>query len=115
MVAGKTGLWAYMGVVGAFLVYAFSSVFTKWASQFPFLSWSYLWRLACAVGVLGVYALLWQQIIKRMNVSDAFMFKGTSLIFILLFSHLFFGEAITPANAIGAVIIIVGIALHAKS
>ena len=68
------GMRTYLGLVGAFLVYSFSSVFTRWAAQFPFLSWGYLWRLGCAVGVLGVYAILWQQIIKRMRLSDAYMF-----------------------------------------
>ena len=105
----------YLLLIGAFLVYAFSSVFTKWASMAEFLSWPYLLRLSGAVGVLGVYAILWQQIIKRMRVSDAYMFKGTSIIFVLLLSHLFFGEAITLTNALGALLIIGGIALHARS
>ena len=43
------------------------------------------------------------------------MFKGTSLIFVLLFSHLFFGEAITVNNLVGAAVIIGGIAFFAKS
>jgi len=109
------GMKTYLGLVGAFLVYSFSSVFTRWAAQFPFLSWGYLWRLGCAVGVLGVYAILWQQIIKRMRLSDAYMFKGTTIIFVLLLSHLFFAEAISLNNAIGAAVIISGIALNAKS
>ena len=65
--------------------------------------------------VLGVYALLWQQVIVRMPISTAYMFKGTSLIFVLLFSVLLFGEAITLNNVIGAVIIIAGIILFAKA
>ncbi len=106
---------AYLGVVGAFGVYAFASVFTKWASQAEFLSWPYLWRLAGAVGVLGIFSILWQQVIKRMPVSDAYMFKGSSLIFILLLSHLLFGEPITLQNGIGAAIIVAGMCLYAKA
>ena len=67
------------------------------------------------MAVLGVYAVLWQQILNRMPVSDAYMFKGTSLIFILILSFIFFGEAITVTNIIGAALIIGGIALNAKS
>lgn len=111
----KTRMWAYLAVIGAFLIYSFASVFTKLASGHPFLSWPYLLWLAGAVAVLGVYAVLWQQILKRMPVSDAYMFKGTSLIFILILSWLFFGEAITVTNMIGAALIIGGIALNAKS
>lgn len=105
----------YAALLGAFLVYSFSSVFTKWASMAGFLSPAYILRLSGAVAVLGIYAVLWQQIIKRMRVSDAYMFKGSSIIFVLLLSHLLFGEAITLGNAIGAIVIIAGIVLHARS
>jgi multidrug transporter EmrE-like cation transporter len=50
-----------------------------------------------------------------MPLSTAYMFKGTSLIFVLLISALLFGEAISLNNVIGAVIIIGGIVLFANS
>ena len=102
-------------LIGVNLVYACTSVFTKMASRQEMLSWSYLLWIAGAIGVMGVYAILWQQIIVRMPISIAYMFKGTSLIFVLLFSTLFFGEAITLNNIIGAVFIIIGIILFAKA
>ena len=79
------------------------------------LSWPYLLWIAGAIGVMGVYALLWQQVIARMPLSTAYMFKGTSLIFVLLFSAMLFGEAITLNNVIGAVVIFIGIILFAKA
>ncbi len=57
-----------------------SGVFSKLASQREFLSPGYIAYLACTVGVLGIYAVLWQQIIKRMDVSLAYMFKGTGVL-----------------------------------
>lgn len=78
------------------------------------LSWPYLFWIAGAIGVMGLYALLWQQVISRMSLSTAYMFKGTSLVFVLLISTLLFGEAITLNNVIGAVIIIIGIVLYAR-
>ena len=105
----------YILTIGSFLIYSLASLFTKSASAYPFLSWPYIAFVAGAVLVLGVFAILWQQIIKRIPISDAYMFKGTSLIFVLLLSHLFFGETITLTNCIGAAIIIAGIALYAKS
>ena len=65
--------------------------------------------------LLGVYAVLWQQIIKRLPIGDAYMFKGLSIIFVLLLAYIFFGESITIFNIIGAIVIISGIALHANS
>ena len=109
------GVLKYLALIGVNLVYACTSIFTKMASQQEMLSWPYLLWIAGAVGVMAVYALLWQQVIARMPLSTAFMFKGTSLIFILLISALLFHEPITTNNMIGSAIIITGIVLYAQS
>ena len=105
----------YFALVGVNFVYACTSICTKMASRQEMLSWPYLFWIASAIGVMGVYALLWQQVIARMSLSTAYMFKGMSLIFVMLFSALLFGEAITLNNVIGAMIIIIGIILFAKA
>lgn len=102
-------------LIGINFVYACTSIFTKMASRQQMLSRPYLLWIAGAVGVMGLYAILWQQVITRMPLSTAYMFKGTSLIFVLLISALLFGETITIANIIGSVIIISGIVLFAKA
>ena len=102
-------------LVGVNLVYACTSIFTKMASQQEAMSWPYLLWIAGAIAIMGVYALLWQQVIKRMSLSASYMFKGTSLVFILLISALLFDEAITLNNMIGSAIIIFGIVLFAKA
>lgn len=79
------------------------------------LSRFYLLWIAGAITVMAVYALLWQQVISKMPLSTAYMFKGTSLVFVLLFSALLFGEAITWSNVIGAIIIVLGIIFYAKA
>ena len=105
----------YLALVGVNLVYACTSICTKMASQQEMLSLPYLLWIAGAIAVMGLYALLWQQIIARMPISTAYMFKGTSLIFVLLFSAFLFGEGITNKNLVGSAIIITGIVLYAKS
>lgn len=95
------------------LLYACVSIFTKYASQQEFLSWNYMLWLVGAVGVMGVYAVLWQQVLKRIELSMAYMFKGTSIIFVMLLAYILFGEQITWNNILGAIIIIVGIVLFA--
>ena len=102
-------------LIGVNLIYACTSIFTKMASREEMLSWAYLLWIAGAVGVMGLYAILWQQVIKRMEISTAYMFKGTSLIFGLMLACLLFGEQITLNNIIGAAIIITGIALYSKA
>ena len=96
-------------------LYACVSLFTKYASQQDFMSWNYMVGLIAAVGVMGLYAVLWQQILKRIELSMAYMFKGTSLIFVMLLAYVFFDEQITWNNIVGAIIIISGIVLFAHS
>lgn len=95
------------------LIYATVGIFTKLASLQVFMSWRYLFAFVGAVGVIGIYAILWQQIIRRIELSTAYMFKGTTIIFTMLFAHWLFGEQITWNNIVGAIIIIVGIVLFA--
>lgn len=104
----------YIVLIGAIFIYTTSGVFSKLASQREFLSLGYIAFLTCTVGVLGIYAVLWQQIIKRMDVSLAYMFKGTGVVFGLMLAHFVFGEAITTTNIVGAAIIICGITLYAR-
>lgn len=102
-------------LLGVFFLYALVSVFTKYTSlQDPF-SLQYFVGLVGAFGVMGVYAILWQQILRRIPLAEAYMFKGSSLIYLLFFSAILFGESITLANIVGSLLIVGGIALFAKA
>ena len=68
-----------------------------------------------AISVMGLYAVLWQEVLKRIELSLAYMFKGTSLIFVILLACILFGEQITWNNIVGAIIIVSGIVLFANS
>lgn len=97
------------------LLYAIVLILNRMASIYAPLSLGYILLLSISVIVLAIYALSWQQIIKRMPISDAYMFKGTSIVFVLLLSAWLFEENITWQNIVGSIIIILGIALFAKS
>lgn len=109
-----TKIATYSSLVGINLLYACVTLFTKYASQQEMGSVAYCLGLAGAIGVMGAYAICWQQILKLVELSTAYMFKGTSLIFIMLFAFELFGEPITIMNIIGAAVIIAGITLFAK-
>lgn len=104
-----------LALLGANMLYACQSIFTKLASGCEPLSWGYVAYICCSIAVLGVYAIIWQQIIKRVPISDAYMFKGSVIIFVLIISAVLFGEQISTRNVIGAAMIIAGIAISAKS
>ena len=105
----------YLGLFGVFLIYSLSGLFSKSASRCEFLSLSYLAFLSGCVFVLGIYAVLWQQVIKRMPVSDAYMLSGITSFFGLAIAHFIFDEPITVNNIIGTTITLSGIVLYARS
>lgn len=105
----------YILLITAFFIYSCSGIFSKYASMQEFLSLPYIAFISGVVFVLGVYAIMWQQIIKRMPVGDAYLFKGTGVVFGLLIAHFIFGEAITLNNVIGSAVIIAGITLNTRA
>ena len=105
----------YIFLIAINLLYACVGICTKMAALQPTGSWSYLLWFCGAVLIIGIYAILWQQVLRRIELSTAYMFKGSTLIFTMLFAALIFGEAITISNIIGSFIIIFGITLLARS
>lgn len=105
----------YIALVGINLLYACVTVFTKYASQQEMMSMRYLLGLGGAIAVMGVYAFLWQQVLRHIELSTAYMFKGTSLVFVMLLAALLFSETITWMNVLGSAIIILGIVLYARA
>ena len=103
-----------IALIGINLLYACVGIFSKSAAAYPFMSLPYILWFAGAILVMVVYAVCWQQILKRIELSVAYMFKGTSLIFVMLLAFAIFGETITPMNIIGAAVIVLGITLYAK-
>ena len=61
--------------------------------------------------ILGIYAIIWQQVLKRFELSFAMSNKGIAVLFSMIWSVLIFHEKITVNNVIGLVIIIAGIGL----
>ena len=109
------GIGKYIVLLLAIAIYSCVGVLTRMAADYPFLSWSYVLLICGAMAVLGFYAIIWQQIIQRMHLGVAYMFKGLGVVYALLICHFVFGEVITLNNIIGAVVIIAGITLFAWS
>ena len=53
--------------------------------------------------------MIWQQVLKRLDLSVAFANKGITIIWGILWGILLFGEKITFGMVIGAIIVIAGI------
>ena len=98
---------------GTLLLYAVVSVFGKEAGNHLYAQDTSrtLLFLALEFATLGVYAILWQQTLKRMPLSFAYSNKGVCTLWSCLFGLVFFGEQMTWGKAIGIIVVLIGVAL----
>lgn len=90
------------------LLYTTSGIFAKLASNEGFMSWGFILFYGAEICILGIYAILWQQIIKRVDLSLAYANRAIALLWSMLWAFLFFDEVITVKNIIGVIIVIIG-------
>lgn len=95
-------------------VYSLSSVFSKLAASESFLSFKFCMFYGLVIFLLMIYALFWQQVIKRLPLVLAYANKAVTVIWGMIWGAVLFNEGITIKKVIGAVIVIVGIVLFAK-
>lgn len=91
------------------LFYSISGVCSKMAAHQPFLSARFILFFGLLGVILVVYAVLWQQVLKRVPLTTAFSNKAVTVIWGMLWGVLFFKEQITWNMLLGAGIIIAGI------
>ncbi len=64
--------------------------------------------LAGAFIVLAIYAILWQRILSKVDLSVAYMCKGMIIFWGMLWAFMFFNEHISIYNILGSIIIFIG-------
>lgn len=92
-----------------FFIYSINSVVAKFASAQESFSLNFILLYGLELCVLGVYAILWQQLIKRMELSVAYSNKAVVLLWAMVFGALLFKEQITLTKVAGILLVIVGI------
>ena len=74
------------------LIYTLSTVTAKFASNEEFLSLKFILFYGLEIFILGIYAILWQQIIKKFEISVAYANRAMSLLWSIVWAIVFFGE-----------------------
>lgn len=97
------------------LIYSLSPICSKMASREPIFSIRFFMFYGAGVAVLGIYALLWQQVIKHIPLTVAYANKAVTVVWGMVWGTLFFNEQITFSNIVGAVMIIAGVVLFVLS
>ena len=98
-----------------FFLYSLFSVFSKLGSRTEMFSIPFFLCYGAAFLLLGLYALGWQQVLKKMSLFMAYSGKAVVILWGMFWGALIFQEAVTVRKVIGAVIIMFGIVLYTCS
>ncbi len=91
------------------VVYSLSTVAANMASKQEFLSLKYILFFGLDFCILGVYAILWQQVIKKFQLSIAYANKAVTLLWSMLWNFIIFSLGITPGKVAGVLLVMVGV------
>ena len=94
-----------------FLIFSINSIVAKLASGEERFGIMFFVFYGIERGILGVYAVLWQQAIKRFELSVAYANKAVTLIWALIWGKLIFNERITISKIAGILLVIAGIVI----
>ncbi len=93
-------------------MYSLSAVCSKKASEYEFLSPQFFMFYGIMLVIMLLYAVLWQQVLKKLPLTVAFANKAVTIIWGIIWGIVVFHEKmITLPKAIGAIIIIIGVLL----
>lgn len=106
----KTNILTWITLIVTYILCAIISAFTKKVSLQPIMSKTYLFRIIGVVFVMGMLAVIWQQIISNIPLSIAYMLKGLTLLFVLLIFFIF-NEPITLMICTSSLLVIGNISL----
>jgi hypothetical protein len=90
----------YFFLHASLLLYSIGSVFSKLASQEDFLSLGFIFFYGLFLMVLFVYALLWQQILKRFPLTVAFANKAITILWGIVMGLSHFWRTAALRNAV---------------
>ena len=106
---------ALIGLHLLLAVYSLSDVCSKTAAGAPFMSFRFLFFYGCVLGLLGVYAIGWQQVIRRLPLTVAFANRAVTVVWGSVWGVLFFQEQVSPLRLVGAALIMAGVVLFARA
>lgn len=95
------------------MLFSFTGIFSKLASiqynKHGINGWTLYLFLFLMVANCGVYALAWQKIIKRFDLSTAYAHRSVYLIWSQLWAALIFKEALSWNNLFGILVVLIGV------
>ena len=99
----------------AILLFACCTLLKKLAAQHPTLSLSWCLLYGSGVLILGSYALIWQQFLRRMPLVTVYANRATAIFWSMIFGYFLFHEQIRWNMIAGVAVIFIGIYLVVTS
>lgn len=98
----------------AFFLFTLAGISAKKASSLSLFSYGFFAFYFLEIIFLATYAFIWQQVLKKIDLSTAYLNKSSTFIWTFIWAVVFFHETITIPNVLGVTIIIIGIVLVFK-
>ena len=90
------------------IVYTLSSVVAKLATGEELFSFSFFLFYGLEIVILGIYAILWQQMIKRFDLSVAYANRAMALLWSAVWAVVLFRESLGIKQIIGIAFVVLG-------
>lgn len=90
------------------VVYTLSSVVAKFATGKELFSFSFFLFYGLEIVILGVYAILWQQMIKKFELSVAYANRAMALLWSAIWAVVLFHEKLGGKQIVGIFLVILG-------
>lgn len=90
------------------MFYTGSGIMAKLAAAQELFSLPFLLFYGAEIVILGIYAICWQQIIKRFELSVAYANRAMVLVWSLLWAVVIFHDRVTVRNLVGIALVIAG-------
>lgn len=91
------------------MIFSLTSVTAKFASMQDAFTSSFFLFYGAELAILAVYALLWQQAIKKFDISVAYANKAMVLLWGLLWGTVIFRDAVNAKEIAGVALVIIGV------
>ena len=90
------------------IIYTISSIMAKFASANNGEPLRFILFFGLEFVFLGIYALLWQQMIKKFDLSVAYANRSMALLWSMIWAVIFFHDRITVKHIIGVILVMIG-------
>lgn len=111
----KSDRKAFVLLHALLMLYSCSGILSKLATRMEFLSAGFIMCYGGMIALLGVYAICWQQLIKRMPLTTAYANRAITVVWGVIWGLLVFHEGVSVMQLCGCALVVAGVALFALS